>query len=689
LLLASAMAVVCKGHVSAAVTEAGDVFAWGPGDWGGGILGLGTTVHQPEPARVGGLGSHVLMLAVGFCHQAAVADDGAIYTWGYGGCGRLGHGDLGGRRTPTRLGKEWFAGSPVLMVSCGGNHTVALTAAGCVWTCGANTAGELGHGDTTDRLSFTLVSPEHFGFTRVLMVACGDYHNAGVTAEGMVWTWGAGWGGRLGHNDEQHRLVPTLLEPEHFDDSKIVMVAAGCSYTVAVAEDGSPWVWGWNWFGQLGLGDCEQRWAPTLLGKEVTFGGSRVHMAACGSSHTLFVTQEGRLWVCGNGGKGQLGLNDRNDRRVPTLVEKQSFGGARIIAVDGGENHTVALTEEGALYTWGQGGRTRAEYYEDTGEIFEGHYDDEADYSGNEQDSDDEAAAAAADSDDHGETPPILPPFPLASTDDDGDDYFERLDALFELAAFELNARSSFYYAQNQPGAAAGAPPARAPPTPLPPPLPLSPPPLPPPTHTAALTEEGGLYTWAQGAGEIDEEVSDDEADAAAPIVPPGGPPVVPGGLGHADLLDRLVPTPISSQMLGGSRVGRCHSLPAEHALAFAMGTHAPLVGGSRAAGCAGKRRSRQLQGKTAKDDEENLGYWFLMMPGELVKRIVEASGTWPEGEGGRPGEGVARLMGAHPLARAQEQQVTIALAGGVLTCPAPARRWNRRSSCSCSCSIQ
>jgi hypothetical protein len=260
------------------------------------------------------------------------------------------------------------------------------------------------------------------------------------------------------------------------------------------------------------------------------------------------------------------------------------------------------------------------------------------------------------------------------------------------------------------------------------------------------------------------------------------GPLVVPGGLGHANLLDRLVPTPVSSQLLGGSRVGRCHSLPAEHALAFAMGTHAPLVGGPRTAGFAGRRRSRQLQGKTAKDDEENSGYWFLMMPGELVKRIVEASGSWPQGEGGRLGEGVARLMGALPLAgaqeeqvkeeqvrirnststigrlgkaktllnlleqvlprddcgpgtcvilgkqwifpkaeqlalmeeqfldrdivrattelnrqkrqkaklaRAQEEQVRIALAGGVATCPAPARRWSRRSSCSCSCSLQ
>ena len=561
------MAVVCMKHGSAAVTEAGDVFAWGTGD--DSQLGLGSTAHQQQPARVGGLGqlgaSRVLMLAVGFCHQAAVSEDGAICTWGYGGCGRLGHGDQGSRHTPTRLGKEWFGNSPVVMVSCGGNHTVALTAAGSVWTCGWNCHGVLGHGDTADRQSFTLVSPECFGKDMLVMTACGDFHNAVVTAGGRVWTWGHGSGGRLGHNDEQDRPTPALLAPERFDGSKIVMVAAGCSYTVAVAEDGAPWVWGWNWFGQLGLGDCKHRLAPTLLGTEA-FGGSRVHMAACGSSHTLFVSEEGILWACGDGRKGQLGLNDRNERHVPMLVKKQNFGGARIITVDGGENHTAALTEEGTLFTWGQGGRTKAEYYQDTGDY--DYYEDAGEFS-----------------EEH------------YSDDNDDDD----------------------------------------------------------------------------GPGQIHEEYSDDEANATAPLVL-DRPPVVPSGLGHADLLDRLVPTPVPPHLFDGARVGRCHSLPTEHALAFASGTHARLVGGSRAG-----------------DEEENSGCWFLMMPGELVKRIVEASGSWPDGEGGRLGEGVARLMGALPLARVQGDQVgqeeSASFRRLALQLPRPPPA--PRRSCSCSCSTQ
>ena len=43
-----------------------------------------------------------------------------------------------------------------------------------------------------------------------------------VSAEGRVWTFGRGIFGRLGHNDEQDRLVPTLLAAEVFEASKIV-----------------------------------------------------------------------------------------------------------------------------------------------------------------------------------------------------------------------------------------------------------------------------------------------------------------------------------------------------------------------------------------------------------------------------------------------------------------------------------
>jgi len=82
--------------------------------------------------------------------------------------------------------------------------------------------------------------------------------------------------------------------------------------------------------------------------------------------------------------------------------------------------------------------------------------------------------------------------------------------------------------------------------------------------HSAALTEDGALYTWGQGAG--------DKHDA------------VPGGLGHADLLDRLLPTAVPPHLFDGARLERWHRLPKEDALAFAMGTHNRLGDGSRMA---------------------------------------------------------------------------------------------------------
>ena len=112
-----------------------------------------------------------------------------------------------------------------------------------------------------------------------------------------------------------------------------------------------------------------------------------------------------------------------------------------------------------------------------------------------------------------------------------------------------------------------------------------------------------------------------------------------------ADLANRLLPTLVPRQLLSGARVGRCHGLLKELALAFAMGTHERLGAGSAAAGGAGgRRRSRRgsaFKGPAAGREEK--GCLYLMMPAELVKRVVEACG-WRAG--GELGEGVMRLMG-------------------------------------------
>ena len=70
------------------------------------------------------------------------------------------------------------------------------------------------------------------------------------------------------------------------------------------------------------------------------------------------------------------------------------------------------------------------------------------------------------------------------------------------------------------------------------------------------------------------------------------------------------------------------HGLRKELAIAFAMGTHERLGTGSAAAGGgSGRRRSRRAQGKAPAARREEEGCPYLMMPADLVKRVVEAGG--------------------------------------------------------------
>jgi len=510
------MAAACADDGTAFVVENGAVYACGRGE--DGQLGLNSREHQRLPARVGGEEVHgglpVLMVAAGAFHRAALTVDGAIWTCGRGADGKLGHGDAQDRLLPTRLGPEAFGGLPVVLVACGGAQTMALTGGGCVWTCGNNDFGQLGHGDRTDKHLFMRVDPGHFGGASIVMAAGGGFHSVVASAAGDVFTWGWGLYGRLGHNDGQDRLAPARLGREQFGGGKIVFVAAGVSHTVAL-QGGVLWVWGYGVFGQLGLGDTDNRLVPTRLGAGEVFGGSLVRMAACGGFHTLVLTEEGVVWAFGQGAHCQLGLNNKDNRLVPTRVNPQRFGCAQVATVAGGWSHSAAVTEGGALFTWGRG---------------EANPDN---------DSDDAGSQMTLDSDDS----------------DDGSD------------------------------------------------------------------------------------------DAGSHSVHPGSQ--VPGGLGHADLRDRLEPTLVCPRLIGGARVGRWHGLTEELALTFAMGTHARLGAVAGGAGGGGRRRSRRVQGKAPAGGEDDRGRCpYFMMPADLVKRVVEAC-RWGAGEEAKGfGEGVLRLMG-------------------------------------------
>ena len=78
-------------------------------------------------------------------HSLAITADGAVWTWGWGSDGRLGRGDEQAQLQPKKV--EAFTGQRVVAVSAGGEHSLAITADGAVFTWGKGEDGCLGHGE--------------------------------------------------------------------------------------------------------------------------------------------------------------------------------------------------------------------------------------------------------------------------------------------------------------------------------------------------------------------------------------------------------------------------------------------------------------------------------------------------------------------------------------------------------------
>ena len=205
-------------------------------------------------------------MSAGTAHSLALTADGAVWSWGDGGLGR-GHGDEQRHWQPKKV--EALAGQRIVAVSAGPIHSIAITVDGAVWSWGEGVYGRLGHGDLQDQLLPKKV--EAFAEQRVVAASAGEYHSLAITMDGSVWSWGIGASGQLGHGDQQNQLLPKKVEA--LAGQRVVAVSAGREHSLATTADGALWSWGCGWRGELGHGDTQRQ----LLPKKVeAFAGQRV-----------------------------------------------------------------------------------------------------------------------------------------------------------------------------------------------------------------------------------------------------------------------------------------------------------------------------------------------------------------------------------------------------------------------------
>ena len=137
----------------------------------------------------------------------------------------------------------------MLLVAAGLLHSIAVTEAGALWAWGNGSDGRLGVGDRTCRLIPSLVSQwggETFGGSSVLLAAASDRNSLAVTQEGVLWWWGRGYSGAVGHTSSHDfiKFLPTRVNVQHFHGSKIVCADTGIFHSAAVTEEGVLYTWG-------------------------------------------------------------------------------------------------------------------------------------------------------------------------------------------------------------------------------------------------------------------------------------------------------------------------------------------------------------------------------------------------------------------------------------------------------------
>lgn len=289
--------------------------------------------------------------------------------FGEGDCGQLGLGeDITEKYRPAPLDVD---GKKVLQVRPGGMHTVAVTEDGSVYSWGVNDEGALGRettgelweksplatGKPTDsyvpgRVAFPAGAPP------IVQLSAGDSHTCALGKDGSVWAWGTyrDGSGVLGFSPGvRFQLLPVCVHKPSSHAEQVVRISSGADHVAAVTAGGALLTWGNHHQGMLGrvgarLSDRVKMSTllhphPVPFKHKASAKATKIVDAVCGTYSTFAVAADGTIYAFGLNNYGQLALTGANPVWAPTQVT--ALKGLNVVAVSGGEHHSLARTSDG------------------------------------------------------------------------------------------------------------------------------------------------------------------------------------------------------------------------------------------------------------------------------------------------------------------------------------------------------
>lgn len=319
----------------------GTMWVWGAQSY---ALGVGGATNLSSPVQVGSNTNWIRASKGGnspFATSAAIRTNGTLWTWGSGLNGRLGLGNTSNKSTPTQVG----ANTDWTDVMCLRDSMIARRSNGTLWAWGSQLRWPvLGLGIS----NVTVESPLQIGSGSnwtSLSEEPGLRHSHAIDSSGRLWGWGFNTNGQVGINSTiTARYGPVQVGTGSTDNWSYV--TNGRFHTIAARSDGTLWAWGQNTSGQLGDGTVTNRSSPVQIDSGLT-SWTRI---ACSSNNTAIIRSNGTLWIWGGNFRGQLGQGNTTSASSPVQVGTDTDW----VDVSTSSETTFAIKTNGTLWGWGR-----------------------------------------------------------------------------------------------------------------------------------------------------------------------------------------------------------------------------------------------------------------------------------------------------------------------------------------------
>uniref|UniRef100_A0A8C5ATY9 RCC1 and BTB domain containing protein 2 n=1 Tax=Gadus morhua TaxID=8049 RepID=A0A8C5ATY9_GADMO len=270
-----------------------------------------------------------------------------VFALGTNCSGCLGLGDVQSTIEPRRI--DILCGKKIVSLSYGtGPHLLSPHTDGEVFAWGHNGYSQLGNGTTNHGLIPALVSTNLLN-KKVMEVACGSHHTIALTTDGEVFAWGYNNSGQVGSGSTANQPTPRRVS-SCLQNKVVVNIGCGQLCSMAVLDNGEIYGWGYNCNGQLGLGNNGNQQTPCRI---AALQGASIIQVACGYAHTLALTDEGMVYSWGANSYGQLGTGNKSNQALPTLINTEKERMVEVAACH--TSHTsAARTQSGQVMMWGQ-----------------------------------------------------------------------------------------------------------------------------------------------------------------------------------------------------------------------------------------------------------------------------------------------------------------------------------------------